>query len=40
MDMRNYPAEPFRIKSVETVKMINREEREKVIKEAGYNYFN
>lgn len=39
MDMKNYPAEPFRIKSVETVKMINREEREKVIKEAGYNTF-
>ncbi len=39
MDMRNYPAEPFRIKSVETVKMIDRKEREKVIKEAGYNTF-
>ena len=39
MDVRNYPAEPFRIKSVETVKMINREEREKVAKEAGYNTF-
>ncbi|MDD4657776.1 MAG: tyrosine phenol-lyase [Eubacteriales bacterium] len=39
MDVRNYPPEPFRIKSVETVKMINREEREKVIKKAGYNTF-
>lgn len=39
MDMRNYPAEPFRIKSVETVKMIDRQEREKVVKEAGYNTF-
>ena len=39
MDVRNYPAEPFRIKSVETVKMINRDEREKVAKEAGYNTF-
>ncbi len=39
MDLRNYPAEPFRIKSVETVKMINRAQREKVIKEAGYNTF-
>ena len=39
MDVRNYPAEPFRIKAVETVKMINREEREKVAKEAGYNTF-
>lgn len=39
MNMNNYPAEPFRIKSVETVKMISREEREKVIREAGYNTF-
>lgn len=39
MDMSTYPAEPFRIKAVETVKMIDREEREKVIKEAGYNTF-
>lgn len=39
MDLSNYPAEPFRIKAVETVKMISREEREKVIKEAGYNTF-
>ncbi len=39
MDFSNYPAEPFRIKAVETVKMISREEREKVIKEAGYNTF-
>src|SRR5690625_2153255 len=39
MDYRNYPAEPFRIKTVETVKMTNREEREKVVKEAGYNTF-
>lgn len=39
MDVRNYPAEPYRIKSVETVKMTTREEREKVIKGAGYNTF-
>lgn len=39
MDLKNYPAEPFRIKSVEPVKMISREQREKVIKEAGYNTF-
>lgn len=39
MDIRDYPAEPFRIKSVEPVKMINREQREKVAKEAGYNTF-
>jgi tyrosine phenol-lyase len=34
-----YPAEPFRIKAVEYVKMNTREEREKVIKQAGYNTF-
>jgi len=34
-----YPAEPFRIKSVELVKMIDKATREKVIKEAGYNTF-
>lgn len=39
MNLKEYPAEPFRIKSVETVKMISREERERVIKEAGYNTF-
>jgi tyrosine phenol-lyase len=39
MDYSKYPAEPFRIKSVEPVKMINREQREEVIKKAGYNTF-
>lgn len=39
MDMSNYPAEPFRIKSVEPVVIINKEERMKVIKKAGYNTF-
>ncbi|VBB44229.1 Tyrosine phenol-lyase [uncultured Paludibacter sp.] len=39
MNISDYPAEPFRIKAVETVKMISREERERVIKEAGYNTF-
>ncbi len=39
MNLNKYPAEPYRIKTVETVKMISREEREKVIKEAGYNTF-
>ncbi len=34
-----YPAEPFRIKCVETVKMISREQREKVMAEAGFNTF-
>ena len=35
----NYPAEPFRIKSVETVSMIPRDERLKKMQEAGYNIF-
>lgn len=34
-----YPAEPYRIKSIETVSMIPREERIKRMKEAGYNTF-
>ena len=39
MDMRNYPAEPYKIKSVEPVSMINREERLAVAKKSGYNTF-
>ncbi|MGI6319937.1 MAG: tyrosine phenol-lyase [Bacteroidales bacterium] len=39
MNLNKYPAEPYRIKTVETVKMISREERAKVMKEAGYNTF-
>lgn len=39
MNLNQYPAEPYRIKAVETVKMISRDERERVIKEAGYNTF-
>ncbi|EOH6332233.1 TPA: tyrosine phenol-lyase [Citrobacter koseri] len=35
----NYPAEPFRIKSVETVSMISRDERIQKMHEAGYNTF-
>ena len=38
MEMK-YPAEPFRIKSIEYVKMLSREEREIAAKEAGYNTF-
>ena len=34
-----YPAEPYRIKTVETIKMNTREERLEYIKEAGYNTF-
>jgi len=36
---KRYPAEPFRIKTIEYVKMNTREEREKIAKKAGYNTF-
>jgi tyrosine phenol-lyase len=39
-DLDMYPAEPFKIKTVEVVKMISKEEREKAMAEAGYNTFN
>lgn len=39
MDIKLYPAEPYRIKTIEYVKMNTREEREVVIKKAGYNTF-
>lgn len=38
-DLKKYPAEPFKIKSVETVKTVNEEDRKKAIEEAGYNTF-
>jgi len=34
-----YPAEPFRIKVTEPIRLIPREEREAKLKEAGYNLF-
>ncbi|MEA4892417.1 MAG: tyrosine phenol-lyase [Peptococcaceae bacterium] len=39
MSATKYPAEPFRIKSVEYVKMNTRKEREAIAKKAGYNTF-
>jgi len=39
MDLNRYPAEPYRIKSVETIRMNTREERERIIRKAGYNTF-
>ncbi len=33
------PLEPFRIKMVESVKLIDKPEREKLLKEAGFNIF-
>lgn len=38
--MISYPPEPFRIKAVEPIRLISRQEREAAIKEAGYNIFN
>ena len=40
MMTRKYVAEPFRIKVVEPIKMLTREEREEKIAEAKYNLFN
>ncbi len=37
--MIDFPAEPYRIKSVEAIKLITREERVKRIKDAKYNIF-
>jgi tyrosine phenol-lyase len=34
------PAEPFRIKTVERIKLTTRREREAILKEAGFNVFN
>ncbi len=37
--MPEYPAEPFRIKVVESLRRTTREEREALLKSAGYNVF-
>ena len=37
---KKYIAEPFRIKSVETIKILSKQEREKKIAEAKFNTFN
>ena len=37
--MPNHPAEPFRIKMVEPIRLPQREEREAAMKKAGYNLF-
>ncbi len=36
---KRYPAEPFRIKAIETVKMNTREDRIEIAKKAGHNTF-
>ena len=37
--MIEYPPEPFRIKMVEPVQLIDREKREQALRQAGYNIF-
>ena len=37
--MRSYPPEPFRIKTVETIRRISRKERETALAAAGFNIF-
>ena len=35
-----FPAEPFKIKVIERIKKTTREERDRLIRETGYNVFN
>ena len=37
--MPNHPAEPFRIKMVEPIRLPDRAEREAAMQKAGYNLF-
>ncbi|MDH4157641.1 MAG: tryptophanase [candidate division Zixibacteria bacterium] len=39
MKKRHQPAEPYRIKSVESIRLLNRQERESIIARARYNLF-
>ena len=39
MNFQQYPAEPYRIKTVETIRMNSKEERQRFIEEAGFNTF-
>lgn len=39
LDLKKYPAEPYKVKVVEYIQMTTREEREEAIKKAGYNTF-
>ena len=38
-EMKRRTAEPFKIKSVETLAMLSYEERKKSLRQAGYNTF-
>jgi tryptophanase len=38
--MISYPPEPFRIKTVEKINLLSKDERLRVMKEAGFNVFN
>jgi tryptophanase len=38
--MISYPPEPFRIKTIESIRLLPTEERKRAMKEAGYNIFN
>ena len=39
MSYKNHPAEPFRIKSIESIKLLSEQERVKKLRDANYNIF-
>ena len=39
MKYKNHPAEPFRIKSIESIKLLSEQERAKKLRDANYNIF-